>query len=66
MTQADIKTWVNAGGDNVSVTLSTSEPTGISQVKADDVKSKAYTMQGTLAQAGQRGIVIENGKKKMR
>ena len=36
------------------------------QVKADDVKSKAYTMQGTLAQAGQRGIVIENGKKKMR
>ena len=66
MTQADIKTWVNAGGDNVSVTLSISEPTGISQVKADDVKSKAYTMQGTLAQAGQRGIVIENGKKIIR
>ena len=66
MTQADIKTWVNAGGDNVSVTLSISEPTGISQVKADDVKSKAYTMQGTLAQAGQRGIVIEDGKKIIR
>ena len=52
MTQADIKTWVNAGGNNVSVTLSISQPTGISQVKADDITSKAYTLQGTLAQAG--------------
>ena len=66
MTQADIKTWVNAGGDNVSVTLSISQPTGISQVKADDVNSKAYTLQGTLAQAGHKGIVIQNGKKIIR
>ena len=66
MTQADIKTWVNAGGDNVSVTLSISQPTGIGQVKADDVKSKAYTLQGTLAQAGHKGIVIQNGKKIIR
>jgi len=66
MTQADIKTWVNAGGDNVSVTLSISEPTGISQVKADVVSSKAYTQQGTLAQAGHKGIVITNGKKIIR
>ena len=65
MTQTDIKTWVNAGGDNVSVTLSISEPTGISQVKADDVKSKAYTLQGTLAHAGQKGIIIKNGKKQI-
>ena len=63
MTQAEIKTWVNAGGDNVSVTLSISEPTGISKVKADDVKSKAYTLQGTIAQTGAKGIVILNGKK---
>ena len=62
MTQADIKTWVNAGGNNVSVTLSISQPTGISQVKADDITSKAYTLQGTLAQAGHKGIVIQNGK----
>ena len=66
MTQADIKTWVNAGGDNVSVTLSISQPTGISQVKADDITSKAYTLQGTLAQAGHKGIVIQNGKKIIR
>ena len=66
MTQADIKTWVNAGGNNVSVTLSISEPTGISQVKTDVVSSKAYTLQGTLAQAGHKGIVIQNGKKIIR
>ena len=66
MTQAEIKTWVNAGGDNVSVTLSISEPTGISQVKTDDVKSKAYTLQGTIAQTGAKGIVILNGKKVIR
>ena len=66
MTQADIKTWVNAGGDNVSVTLSISEPTGISQVKSEKIKDKSYTLQGTLAQAEHKGIVIQNGKKIIR
>ena len=64
MTQAEIKTWVNAGGDNVSVTLSISESTGISQVKADDVKSKAYTLQGTLAHAGKRESLLRMAKNK--
>ena len=64
MTQADIKTWVDAGGDNVSVTLSISEPTGINSVKSEELKVKScYTLQGTLAQAGHKGIIIKNGKK---
>ena len=63
MTQAEIKTWVNAGGGNVSVTLSISKPTGISQIKAEASKSRAYTLTGTLAQAGHKGIVIQKGKK---
>ena len=63
MTQSDIKTWVNAGGGNVSVTLSISEPTGISSVKSEKIKNKSYTLQGTIAQAGHKGIVIQNGKK---
>ena len=63
MTQAEIKTWVNAGGDNVSVTLSVNQPTGISQVTADEDNSLLYTLKGTLAQAGTKGIVIQNGKK---
>ena len=65
MTQAEIKMWVNAGGDNVSVMLSISEPTGISQVKVDDVMSKAYTIQGTIAQPGHKGIIIQNGNKRI-
>ena len=65
MTKSDIKTWVNAGGDNVSVTLSISEPTGISQVKSDEIKSKAYTIQGTLASSDAKGLVIQDGKKKI-
>ena len=66
MTQADIKTWVNAGGGNVSVTLSISKPTGISQMKADETKSQAYTLTGTLAKSGTTGILIQNGKKIIR
>ena len=66
MTQADIKTWVNAGGDNVSVTLSISQPTGIGQIKTDETKSQTYTLTGTLAQAGHKGIVIMNGKRVIR
>ena len=62
MTQADIKTWVKAGDGNVSVMLSVSGPTGINQVKSDEIKSKAYTLSGTLAQDGQKGIIIQNGK----
>ena len=65
MTQAEIKTWVNAGGDNVSVTLSVSEPSGISQVKANENKLREYTLSGTLAHAGQKGIFIKNGKKQI-
>lgn len=63
MTQSDIKTWVNAGGDNVRVTLSISEPTGISQVKSDEIKSRVYTLQGTLASVDAKGLVIQDGKK---
>jgi hypothetical protein len=67
MTQADIKTWVNAGGDNVNVTLSLTDKTSrISQVRVNETKSQAYTLTGTLAQAGHKGIIIINGKKQIR
>ena len=63
MTQADIKAWVNAGGGNVSVTLSISKPTGISQIKTETSKSRAYTLNGTLSLPGDKGIIIQNGEK---
>ncbi len=61
MTQSEIKQWVNAGGDNVSVTLSISEPMGISRVNADETASRTFMLSGTLAQTNSKGIVIRNG-----
>lgn len=66
MTQADIKAWVDGGGGNVSVTLSLGQSAGVSRVSADEVKSEAYTLQGTVARAYADGIVIGNGKKIIR
>lgn len=63
MTQADIKAWVKAGCDNVNVTLSLSQPTGINQIHSDKTSSKAYTLSGMYAQDGQEGINIQNGQK---
>ena len=66
LSESELRTFLKAGESNISVTLTIPEPTGISQIKADEVKSKAYTLQGTLAQAGHKGIVIQNGKKIVR
>ena len=57
------KKWVNAGGGNVTITLSLSNTTGINRTKADGSKAKAYTLSGTLANDGEKGIIIKNGKK---
>ena len=63
LTESELRTFLKAGESNISVTLSVSDPTGISRVQADGTSSKAYTLQGTVAQAGQQGIVIKDGKK---
>ena len=53
--------------DGLSVTLSLAPSTGINTVKSDKLKDKkCYTLQGTLAQAGHKGIIIQNGKKIIR
>ena len=61
-----LKAFLQAGKGSVSVTLSLTNTTGISQVRADNTTSRAYTLQGTMAQAGHKGIVIQNGKKVIR
>ena len=63
LTESELRTFLKAGESNISVTLSVSAPTGISRVQADGTSSKAYTLQGTVAQTGHMGIVIQNGKK---
>jgi hypothetical protein len=62
LSESELRTFLKAGESNISVTLSLSNTTGISQVKADGSKSKAYTLSGTLAQVGHKGIIIKNGK----
>jgi len=63
----DLHTFLKAGENNISVTLSLAKPTGINTVKSDKLKDKScYTLQGTLAQAGRKGIIIQNGKKIIR
>ena len=66
LSEGELRTFLKAGESNISVTLSLSNTTGISQVKADGSKSRAYTLSGTLAQVGHKGIIIKNGKVAMK
>ena len=63
LTTSELRTFLKAGANSISVTLSLNNTTGISQVRSDNTTSRAYTLQGTLAHAGHKGIVIKNGKK---
>ena len=63
LSESELRTFLKAGESNISVTLSLENTTGISQIKADKTSSRAYTLQGTIAQAVYKGIVIQNGKK---
>ena len=48
-------------------TFATSGATAINSVRTNENNSsRAYTLQGTLAQACQKGIIIQNGKKQIR
>ena len=65
MSAEDVRRFVNAGGGNVTVTLSL-QPiyTGLDEFFDDKHgDSPAYTITGQIAPKGYRGIVIQNGKK---
>ena len=66
LSESELRTFLKAGESNISVTLSLSNTTGISQVRAGESQSKSYTLQGIIAQAGYKGILIQNGKKIIR
>ena len=66
LSESELRTFLKACESNISVMLSLNNPTGISQVRSDNTTSRAYTLQGTLAQAGHKGIVIQNGEKIIR
>ena len=67
LSENELRTFLKAGESNISVTLSLALSTGINTVKSEKLKDKkCYTLQGTLAQAGHKGIIIQNGKKIIR
>ena len=66
LSESELRTFLHAGETDISVTLSLSQPTGISHVRANKDLSRAYTLQGTLAQGETKGIIIKNGKKTLR
>lgn len=66
LSENELKSFLKAGGSNISVTLSLSNPTSISHISTDKNTSKAYTLQGTPSQATRKGIVLQNGKKILR
>ncbi len=63
LSESELRSFLKAGEKDISVTLSLSQPTGISQARADDSASRLYTLQGTPAREGAKGMVISNGKK---
>jgi hypothetical protein len=66
LSESELRTFLHAGETDISVTLSLSQPTGISHVRGGENLSRAYTLQGTLAQEHTKGIIIKNGKKILR
>ena len=67
LSESELRSFLKAGENNTTVTLSLAKPTGINTVKSDKLKDNScYTLQGTLAQAGHKGIIIQNGKKIIR
>ena len=65
MSRDELKTFLNAGGGSVKVTLSAATATGIKQTLADrKAQGGKYSLDGRkLKQAPNKGIYIENRKK---
>jgi hypothetical protein len=63
LSASELTAFLKAGESNISVTLSLGNTTGINSRRTDKHSSRAYTLQGSLAQAGRKDIIIQNGKK---
>jgi hypothetical protein len=63
LSASELTAFLKAGESNISVTLSLGNTTDINSRRTDKHSSRAYTLQGSLAQAGRKDIIIQNGKK---
>lgn len=68
LSESELRTFLKAGESNVKVTLSLSNTAGLQSVDGSVAKSNAssYTLSGTSACAGQKGVCIKNKKKIIR
>ncbi|MBP3767966.1 MAG: hypothetical protein J6I31_06785 [Prevotella sp.] len=66
LTESELRTFLHAGETDIHVTLSLYQSTAIRSVSVSGSPSRSYTLQGTLAQRGTKGIIISNGKKALR
>ena len=63
LSESELRSFLKAGESYISVRLALDSKTSINSVKSEKLKDKScYTLQGTLAQARHKGIIIQNGK----
>ena len=62
-TQAELKQILKAGQGNITVTLSLSNTTGISNVRSNAESGVYYSLNGQRVENPSKGIFIRNGKK---
>lgn len=68
MTQSQLRSFLKAGQNNVSVTLSLNNTTGIDNVVNSETtaNTKTYTTAGIPAPSNAKGIKVSNNKKTIR
>ncbi len=63
LTESELRTFLKAGESNITVTLSLSNTTGISNVRSDKERGAYYSLNGQRVENPNKGIFIKNGKK---
>jgi len=65
LSESELRTFLKTGENNIIVTLSLNNATGINKIVNSKSSNRkySYTLQGTIAQAGHNGIIIQNGHK---
>ena len=63
LSESELRTFLKVGESNITVTLSLSNTTGISNVRSNSERGVFYTLNGQRVENPNKGIFIKNGKK---
>ena len=63
LSESELRTFLKAGENNITVTLSLSNTTGISNVRSNAESDVYYSLNGQLVEKPSKGIYIKNGRK---